>query len=156
MSAPSVDTLVNVATAILVVVDILDGPSPDVGAAALAAKAARAERMATAAETGAGKAFTQAQKREIYAANRAKNGGELRSDQSGMRLSPSQKSEQGVPTPKDAAQVDHYVPRSAGGTNDLSNGRVLSAPENRIKSDTMPLLPPPSPPPPTTRWWWPF
>lgn len=52
---------INVATAILVAVDVLDGPTPDVGAAAVVARSARAERMAANAAQGArGEAATAA------------------------------------------------------------------------------------------------
>jgi RHS repeat-associated protein len=84
-----------------------------------------------------GAKFTPAQKRDILAANRDRNGGELKSDKSGDALVPSEKSKSGVtPSPLEA-QVDHKVPRSAGGTNDPANAQVLSRKENRDKSDTV-------------------
>jgi RHS repeat-associated protein len=92
---------------------------------------------------GPGRPFTAAQRQDIYAQNRARNGGVIRSDQSGQVLQPSQRSVRGVSTPRNAAQIDHHNPRSRGGTNDPSNARVLSAPENRRKSDT----------PPSKPWW---
>ncbi|WP_223805380.1 RHS repeat-associated core domain-containing protein [Tsuneonella flava] len=92
---------------------------------------------------GPGKPFTAAQKRDIYAQNRARNGGVIRSDKSGQVLQPSQRSMRGVSTPRNAAQIDHHNPRANGGTNDPSNARVLSAPENVRKSDT----------PPSEPWW---
>jgi RHS repeat-associated protein len=82
---------------------------------------------------GPGKGYTQSQKAQIYAANREQNGGVLRSDCSGCELVPSQRSAKGVPTPSNAAQVDHHVPRSKGGPNSFGNARVLSAAENQKK-----------------------
>jgi RHS repeat-associated protein len=108
--------------------------------------AARAESTAARAESGVGKPFTRATKAQAYAANRAKNGGELRSDKSGQLLTPPKKSQKGVTPPRNEAQLDHITPRSKGGTNDISNAQVLSGPENRTKSDrTDPPPPPPSP-----------
>ncbi|MFN7643339.1 MAG: HNH endonuclease signature motif containing protein, partial [Burkholderiales bacterium] len=82
-----------------------------------------------------GAPFTRAQKRDILAANRERNGGELRSDKSGEVLKPSEKSQRGVTPASNEAQVDHKVPRSRGGTNDPENAQVLSRQENRTKSD---------------------
>jgi hypothetical protein len=70
-----------------------------------------------AANAGAGKPFTQAQKRDILEANKQRNGGQLTSDQSGIPLVPSAKSQKGVTPPTNEAQVDHITPRSKGGTN---------------------------------------
>jgi hypothetical protein len=39
----------------------------------------------------------------------------------------------GVPMPANAAQVDHNLARSRGGSNSFTNARVLSAEENRAK-----------------------
>ncbi|WP_231382149.1 hypothetical protein, partial [Sphingobium indicum] len=58
---PSLDTVINVATVVAIGIDILDGPTPDVGAAAVVARSARAERMAANAAQGAkGEAATAA------------------------------------------------------------------------------------------------
>ncbi|MBL0163322.1 MAG: HNH endonuclease [Xanthomonadales bacterium] len=81
--------------------------------------------------------FTRAQKKEIIAANRERNNGELKSDKSGEPLVPSEKSMQGVTPAKNEAQVDHIVPLAAGGTNDPANAQVLSRQENRAKSDKL-------------------
>ena len=85
------------------------------------------------AGVGAGKPYTQAQKQAIYDANRARNEGVLRSDQTGTVLAPSEKSRKGVSTPANAAQVDHRKARSKGGSNSYGNAQVLSAKENREK-----------------------
>lgn len=82
-----------------------------------------------------GARFTPAQKRDILAANRVRNGGELKSDKSGEALVPSEKSRSGVTPSPQEAQVDHKTPRAAGGTNDPANAQVLSRKENRDKSD---------------------
>lgn len=161
LSGHSLGDLINAAGFVVGAFEIAAGGGPEdpIGDAVAARTVQGARELSAevrAGEAGAGKAFTRAQKREMYAANRARNGGELRSDQSGMKLTPSQKSAKGVPTPKDAAQIDHHIPRSKGGTNDISNGRVLSAQENRAKSNTMPESRPPPPSRPGTKLWWPF
>jgi hypothetical protein len=84
---------------------------------------------------GPGKDFTQAQKQKILEANRAKNEGVLRSDQSGAKLVASQQSKKGVTPPQNAAQVDHIKSKAKGGTNESSNAQVLSREENIKKSD---------------------
>jgi RHS repeat-associated protein len=85
-----------------------------------------------------GKVFTQNQKREILKENRLRNGGDLRSDLSGAKLVPSQKSQKGVTPPPNEAQIDHIYPRSKGGPNTTENAQVLSRKENRLKSDNLP------------------
>jgi RHS repeat-associated protein len=97
-----------------------------------------AVRAGQSAKIGPGEAFTQSQKAAIYSANRARNGGELRSDKSGQLLVGAKKSEKGVTPPANEAQVDHVEPRSKGGTNSPSNAQVLSRHENRQKGDQSP------------------
>jgi len=82
-----------------------------------------------------GKDFTASQKSQIIQQNKAMNGGVVKSDMSGIELVQPQKSMKGVtPSPLEW-QIDHIIPKSAGGTNSFSNARVLSRLENRIKWD---------------------
>ena len=84
---------------------------------------------------GPGKDFTAAQKVQIIQQNKNMNGGVVRSDLSGVELVQPQKSMKGVtPSPLEW-QIDHIIPKSAGGTNSFANAQVLSRLENRIKWD---------------------
>ncbi|KAA6467433.1 MULTISPECIES: RHS repeat-associated core domain-containing protein [Bacillus cereus group] len=84
---------------------------------------------------GAGKNFTSSQKRKILAENRKRNGGILRSDASGKRLCKPKRSKKGQKHCQNEANVDHYFPRSKGGTNSFKNAQVLSRKENIRKSN---------------------
>ena len=84
---------------------------------------------------GPGKDFTATQKNQILQQNRANNNGVVKSDQSGRVLIQPQKSTKGVTPSPYEWQIDHIVPKSAGGTNSFSNAQVLSREENRIKWD---------------------
>jgi len=110
-----------------------------------------------------GRVFSSDQKRKILQANRARNGGFLRSDLSGEPLVPPMGGVRYVPY---VAHVDHIIPKTAGGTkgsssikfpvstapckrrslsktgsylftapNSYSNACVLSGDENLHKSD---------------------
>ena len=84
---------------------------------------------------GPGKDFSAAQKAQIIRQNRRMNGGVVRSDMSGVELTRPQKSMKGVtPSPLEW-QIDHIIPKSAGGTNSYANAQVLSRLENRVKWD---------------------
>ena len=84
---------------------------------------------------GPGKDFTASQKSQIIQENRLRNGGVVKSDLSGIELVQPQKSMKGVtPSPLEW-QIDHIVPKSAGGTNSYANAQVLSRLENRVKWD---------------------
>ena len=84
---------------------------------------------------GPGKDFTANQKVQIIQQNKRANGGVVRSDLSGIELIQPSKSMKGVtPSPLEW-QIDHIVPKSAGGTNSFANAQVLSRYENRIKWD---------------------
>ena len=82
-----------------------------------------------------GKDFTASQKAQIIQQNKLKNNGVVKSDLSGQILVPPQKSMKGVTPPANEWQIDHIIPKSAGGTNSFSNAQVLSREENRIKWD---------------------
>ena len=84
---------------------------------------------------GPGRPYTASEKAQIYEANRARNAGVLRSNLSANELVPSAKSQKGVSTPANAAQVDHNTARSKGGPNASGMLAFLSAKENRTKSD---------------------
>ena len=84
---------------------------------------------------GPGKDFTQSQKSQIIEQNRNRNGGVVRSDMSGIELTKPEKSQSGVTPSPYEWQIDHIVPKSAGGTNSFANAQVLSRAENRIKWD---------------------
>ncbi|NUQ78915.1 MAG: HNH endonuclease [Polyangiaceae bacterium] len=76
---------------------------------------------------------TPRQVREMKAANRAHNGGELKSDLSGKPMLDSGKSQRGIVPPANEAQVDHIVPIDKGGTRTQSNLRLITREENRAK-----------------------
>ena len=82
-----------------------------------------------------GKDFTASQKAQIIQQNKLNNNGVVKSDLSGQILVPPQKSMKGVTPPTNEWQIDHIIPKSAGGTNSFSNAQVLSREENRIKWD---------------------
>jgi hypothetical protein len=84
---------------------------------------------------GVGKDFTAAQKAEIIAANKARNGGVVKSDLSGEVLVPPAKSQKGVTPPANEWQIDHITAKDNGGTNSFGNAQVLSRAENRAKSN---------------------
>jgi len=82
-----------------------------------------------------GKDFTASQKAQIIQQNKINNNGVVKSDLSGKTLVPPQKSMKGVTPPANEWQIDHIIPKSAGGSNSFSNAQVLSREENRIKWD---------------------
>lgn len=69
------------------------------------------------------------------------NGGVLRSDLDGQDLVMPQKSQAGVTSPPNEAQIDHIVPRNPAdsnleqGTNSYGNAQILSREQNRKKSN---------------------
>ena len=86
-------------------------------------------------DVGPGKNFTATQKAQIIQQNKKVNGGVVRSDLSGIELIQPLKSMKGVTPSPFEWQIDHIIPKSAGGTNSFANAQVLSRLENRIKWD---------------------
>ncbi len=90
---------------------------------------------------GPGKRFTTKQQNEIYRANKERNGGVLRDDDTGELLVKSKKSMAGEKNPPaNEAQIDHIIPRKPSnngvpGTNSYTNARVISRKRNRAKSN---------------------
>lgn len=86
---------------------------------------------------GPGKKFTPTQKNKIIEANKAKNGGVVKSDKSGEILIRPQKSQKDITPPDNEWQIDHIQPKSKGGSNSYSNAQVLSRKENTTKLDSI-------------------
>lgn len=87
---------------------------------------------------GAGKDFTPTQKRKIIESNKARNGGEVKSDDPSdpfPNLVKPNKSTKGIKPPKNEWQIEHIVAKSKGGTNSYKNARVISLYLNRLKWD---------------------
>jgi len=118
------------------------------GAEVLVGNMSNSQPAGTAGGERAGKGFTPAGKREIDAANAAKNGGENKCDSCAQPVVPSEQSKAGVTTPPNALQRDHIIPRNPAdpsapkGDGSPSNGSVKCASCNVTKSNQMP---PPSP-----------
>ena len=85
--------------------------------------------------TRAGKSFTPAGKKEIDAANAAKNGGANKCENCGTDVVPGEKSQSGVTPPLNQRERDHIVPKSRGGDGTPANGQVLCRECNLEKSD---------------------
>ncbi|ENX8231551.1 pretoxin, partial [Neisseria gonorrhoeae] len=85
---------------------------------------------------GEGKKFTPAQKKAIIQENMNRNGGVVKSDQSGEVLVRPKKSQKGItPPPSNEWQIDHVQAKSKGGSNSYKNAQVLSRRENIKKSN---------------------
>lgn len=85
--------------------------------------------------TGPGLPTTRAQRARILDANRARNSGAVRSDQSGIELVPPRASRRGTVHAPNEAHVDHIDPRSNGGSNGNVNLQVLGREENLRKGN---------------------
>lgn len=77
--------------------------------------------------------FDQTRKQSIYEENMRRNGGELRSDQTGKKLDFPQKSQKGVTPSPYEAQIDHIYPKDMGGLNSFDNAQVIERVANRAK-----------------------
>ncbi|EPI0300133.1 TPA: polymorphic toxin-type HINT domain-containing protein, partial [Neisseria gonorrhoeae] len=75
---------------------------------------------------GEGKKFTPAQKKAIIQENMNRNGGVVKSDQSGEVLVRPKKSQKGITPPSNEWQIDHVQAKSKGGSNSYKNAQVLS------------------------------
>jgi hypothetical protein len=87
---------------------------------------------------GKGKNYTTTQKKKIYEENMKRNGGKLVDDDSGEELVLGKRHKSGETPPRNEAQVDHYYPKSEGGTNSYKNARVKASWANRLKSNNIP------------------
>lgn len=81
--------------------------------------------------------YDTARKKAIYEENMKRNGGELRSDQTGKKLEVPKRSERGVSPSSNEAQIDHIYPKSKGGLNSFDNAQVIEREANRHKSDLL-------------------
>ncbi|OPZ87160.1 MAG: hypothetical protein BWY76_00605 [bacterium ADurb.Bin429] len=85
-----------------------------------------------------GRDYAPGQKKKILDANRERNGGVLRDDETGEILSEPTQNMAGVESDPMIAQVDHYIPKKHGGPNSYANARVRAATHNNAKGATMP------------------
>ena len=84
-------------------------------------------------DVGPGKDFSKSQKSTIIQEKMNRNGGVVRSDLSGTALVRPEKNQKGIVPNPNEWQIDHIIPKRAGGTNSYSNVQVLSRYENRLK-----------------------
>jgi hypothetical protein len=79
--------------------------------------------------------FQPQQGRKIRAANKARNNGTLMSDDPLdpiQMLKDPEQARGGMASDPAAAEIDHIIPKSAGGTNSYGNARVISKLWNNI------------------------
>jgi len=125
------------ATGVAIVVDVLDGPQPDIGAAAVS-QVSRVLPKGAAGGTRAGKSFTSAGKKQIDQRNARANGGVNRCENCKRETPPAQQSQRGVKPPTNQRERDHIIPRSKGGDGTPENGQILCRGCNQEKRDRMP------------------
>ncbi len=82
-----------------------------------------------------GKDMTPAGKAVVIEENKVRNDGKVICEGCGVETIPSEQSKKGVPTPPNAAQVDHVDPKAKNGSGTPNNGQVLCATCNVKKSD---------------------
>ena len=81
--------------------------------------------------------MTQKVKKEVKQDNRNKNGGIMKCEHCRKQVYDAKKSQKGVSTPSNSAQIDHILPKSQGYPGIASNGQVLCSTCNRSKSDKL-------------------
>lgn len=81
--------------------------------------------------------YDQSRKKAIYAENRRRNNGVLRSDKTGKILERPKKSLPGVEPSPYEAQIDHVFSRSRGGFNSFDNAQVIERGANIQKGDSL-------------------
>jgi hypothetical protein len=86
-------------------------------------------------DIGPKKHYTGVQKTRIIQTNISRNGGSLKSDDSGKELVPATTRVKGQKVNTDEVNIDHVFPRSIGGWNSYANAAVLSMKENIKKSN---------------------
>lgn len=124
-------------TAVAVVIDVLNGPQPDIGPVAVS-QVSRVLPKGAAGGARAGKPFTAAGKKQIDQRNAQANGGVNRCENCKRETPPAQQSQSGVKPPTNQRERDHIVPRSKGRDGTPENGQVFCRGCNQEKRDRMP------------------
>jgi RHS repeat-associated protein len=89
--------------------------------------------------TRAGLPMTRGGKNKVWKANKEEKNGVNECENCGLEVNRAPQSQKGVPTPKDAGQVDHIFPESKGGDGSPENGQILCPTCNNAKSDKLPV-----------------
>ncbi len=72
-----------------------------------------------------GKKFSPSQRKNILEENKTRNGGVIKSDQSGKILDEPQQMKEGQKANMNQAEIDHITSKSKGGTNSNSNAQGI-------------------------------